>query len=60
MANGDRVDPYRNFSFKVEIDRATVGNPFDGKSAFRVGGDTFDEPSTVGITRLMGGLTYTL
>ena len=45
---------------KVEIDRATVGNPFDGKNAFRVGGDTFDEPSTVGILRLMGGLSYTL
>lgn len=45
---------------RIEIDRATVGNPFDGESAFRVGGDTFDEPSTVGILRLVGGLTYTL
>ena len=45
---------------KVEIDRSTVGNPFDGESAFRTGGDTFDEPSTVGILRLVGGLTYTL
>jgi opacity protein-like surface antigen len=45
---------------RVEIDRATVGNPFDGENAFRVGGDTFDEPSTVGILRLMGGLSYTL
>jgi hypothetical protein len=45
---------------KVEIDRATVGNPFDGESAFRTGGDTFDEPSTVGALRLVGGLTYTL
>lgn len=45
---------------RIEIDRATVGNPFDGESAFRVSGDTFDEPSTVGILRLVGGLTYTL
>lgn len=45
---------------RIEIDRATVGNPFDGESAFRVSGDTFDEPSTVGMLRLVGGLTYTL
>jgi hypothetical protein len=45
---------------RIEIDRATVGNPFDGDSAYRVAGDTFDEPSTVGILRLMGGLSYTL
>ena len=57
---GARFAVSPRMSFKVEIDRATVGNPFDGKNAFRVGGDTFDEPSTVGITRLMGGLTYTL
>ncbi|HEY7472268.1 MAG TPA: outer membrane beta-barrel protein [Gemmatimonadota bacterium] len=44
---------------RIEIDRATVGNPFDGKSAFRVGGDTFDEPSTLGVLRLIGGLSYT-
>ena len=45
---------------RIEIDRSTVGNPFDGESAFRVSGDTFDEPATVGILRLVGGLTYTL
>ncbi|HET9331978.1 MAG TPA: hypothetical protein VFQ21_00165 [Gemmatimonadota bacterium] len=54
FAVADRV------GLKVEVDRATVGNPFDGESAFRVGGDTFDEPSTVGLTRLLAGLTYTL
>ncbi|HYO45102.1 MAG TPA: hypothetical protein VEY33_00200 [Gemmatimonadota bacterium] len=52
------IDP--RIGLKVEIDRATVGNPFDGESAFRAGGDTFDEPSTVGILRLMAGLSYTL
>jgi len=57
---GARFAFSRRTSLKVEIDRATVGNPFDGENAFRVGGDTFDEPSTVGILRLMGGLSYTL
>jgi hypothetical protein len=45
---------------RVEIDRTTLGNPFDGESAFRIGGDTFDEPSVVGVLRLMAGVTYKL
>jgi opacity protein-like surface antigen len=57
---GARFAVSPRMGLRVEIDRATVGNPFDGKNAFRVGGDTFDEPSTVGILRLMGGLSYTL
>jgi hypothetical protein len=57
---GARFAASPRMGFRIEIDRATVGNPFDGDSAYRVAGDTFDEPSTVGILRLMGGLSYTL
>ena len=57
---GARFAVAPRMGLKVEIDRATVGNPFDGENAFRAGGDTFDEPSTVGVLRLVGGLTYTL
>lgn len=57
---GARFAVSPRMGLKVEIDRAEVGNPFDGENAFRVGGDTFDEPSTVGILRLIGGLSYTL
>lgn len=53
-----RVDP--RIGVRIEIDRVVVGNPFDGDNAFRVGGDTFDEPSVVGVTRFIGGLSYTL
>ena len=56
---GARFAVGQQVGLRVEIDRATVGNPFDGESAFRVSGDTFDEPSTIGILRLMGGLAYT-
>jgi hypothetical protein len=49
-----------NVGLRIEVDRSTIGNPFDGESAFRVGGDTFDEPSTLGVLRLIGGLSYTL
>jgi hypothetical protein len=44
---------------RVEIDRSTLGNPFDGESAWIVAGDTFDEPSSLNVLRLIGGLTYT-
>jgi len=57
---GARFAVSPQMGLRIEIDRATVGNPFDGESAFRVGGDTFDEPSTVGILRLVGGLSYTI
>lgn len=57
---GARFAASPRMALRIEIDRATVGNPFDGDSAYRVAGDTFDEPSTVGILRLMGGLSYTL
>jgi len=57
---GARFAASPRMGLRIEIDRATVGNPFDGDSAYRVAGDTFDEPSTVGILRLMGGLSYTL
>ena len=56
---GVRFAASPRMGFKVEIDRSTIGNPFDGKSAYRVGGDTFDEPSTLGVLRLMAGLVYT-
>ncbi|HET6360555.1 MAG TPA: outer membrane beta-barrel protein [Gemmatimonadota bacterium] len=56
---GMRFAASPRMGFKVEIDRSTVGNPFDGKSAFRIGGDTFDEPSTLGVLRLLAGLAYT-
>lgn len=56
---GARFAVGQQVGLRVEIDRATVGNPFDGESAFRVSGETFDEPSTIGILRLMGGLAYT-
>lgn len=46
-------------AFKVELDRSTVGNPFDGESAYRVSGDTFDEPSTVSVLRFTAGVTFT-
>lgn len=45
--------------FKVEIDRSTLGNPFDGESAWIVAGDTFDEPSSLNVLRLLAGLSYT-
>jgi opacity protein-like surface antigen len=57
---GARFAASPRMGIRIEIDRATVGNPFDGDSAYRVAGDTFDEPSTVGILRLVGGLSYTL
>lgn len=57
---GARFAASPRMGLRIEIDRATVGNPFDGDSAYRVAGDTFDEPSTVGILRLVGGLSYTL
>jgi len=56
---GMRVAASPRMGFKIEIDRSTIGNPFDGKSAYRVGGDTFDEPSTLGVLRLLAGLAYT-
>ncbi len=56
---GMRFAASPRMGFKVEIDRSTIGNPFDGKSAYRIGGDTFDEPSTLGVLRLLAGLAYT-
>lgn len=56
---GARFAVAPQIGLKIEIDRATIGNPFDGESAFLVGGDTFDEPSTVGVMRLLAGLSYT-
>lgn len=53
-----KVDP--RFHIKLEIDRVVIGNPFDGNNAFRVGGDSFDEPAVVGTTRYIAGLFYTL
>ena len=56
---GMRFAASPRMGFKVEIDRSTLGNPFDGESAWIVAGDTFDEPSSLNVLRLLAGLSYT-
>lgn len=56
---GMRFAASPRMGFKVEIDRSTIGNPFDGESAWIVAGDTFDEPSSLNVLRLLAGLSYT-
>lgn len=56
---GMRFAASPRMGFKVEIDRSTIGNPFDGESAWIVAGDTFDEPSSLNVLRLLAGVAYT-
>ncbi len=56
---GMRFAASPRMGFRVEIDRSTLGNPFDGESAWIVAGDTFDEPSSLNVLRLLAGLSYT-
>jgi hypothetical protein len=56
---GMRFAASPRLGFKVEIDRSTIGNPFDGESAWIVAGDTFDEPSSLNVLRLLAGVAYT-
>lgn len=58
MANGDRVDPYRNFNFKVEIDGITQG-AFAECSGFGSSNDPIEyrEGSDRTTVRKLPGLT---
>ena len=57
---GVRIRVSQEVGLRIEIDQTTLGNPFDGKSAYRVSGTTLDEPSRLYLLRGMAGLTYTL
>lgn len=57
---GVRVRVSQEVGLRLEIDRTTLGNPFDGKNAYRVSGTTLDEPSTLNVLRVTAGLNYTL
>ncbi len=49
----------RNIGVRGEIATMGLGNPFDGNDAFRTAtGLTFDEPSSVRLTRITLALTY--
>lgn len=49
----------RKFGVRGEIATMGLGNPFDGKNSFRTAtGLTFDEPSSVRLTRITLALTY--
>lgn len=47
---GFQVRVASSWSVRVEGNRYTLGNPFDGSDAFQAEGDTFDEPSTASLT----------
>lgn len=45
---------------RLELNSFALGNPFDGRDSYlTTTGTTFDEPSTVWLTRITLGLTYT-
>jgi outer membrane protein W len=49
------------FGVRLEVTRLSSGNPFDGDDAWRTAtGETFDEPTTAGFTRVTLGLAYLL
>ncbi|HEX7117899.1 MAG TPA: hypothetical protein VF212_03880 [Longimicrobiales bacterium] len=49
----------RKFGVRLEVATMGLGNPFDGKDSYRTAtGITFDEPSTVRLTRIALALTY--
>jgi opacity protein-like surface antigen len=58
---GARVAITPSFSLNLEANALSIGNPFHGSDAFRVGAPTttFDEPSSVRVLRVRGGLRYT-
>ena len=58
---GARVRLTPHLALNLEANALSLGNPFDGAEAFRVGGagETFEEPGSVRVLRVRGGLRYT-
>ena len=57
---GVRVSLTPSFSLNLEANALSLGNPFDGAKAFRAASASasFEEPTSVRVLRLRGGLRY--
>ena len=57
---GVRVSLTPSFSLNLEANALSLGNPFDGATAFQVASASasFEEPTSVRVLRLRGGLRY--
>lgn len=57
---GARVELTSNFYLNIEANALSMGNPFDGSDAFLEDAPraTFDEPTSVNVLRVRGGLRY--